>query len=51
MHLLRGNTKLSAKLFLTNATKRMAQTQALANMHINCIIIGNKEVSVGDTIL
>jgi len=46
--LLRGNTKLSAKLFLTNAKKRMAQTQALANMHIDCIIIGNTEVSVGD---
>ena len=29
----------------------MAQTHALANMRINCIIIGNMEVSFADIIL
>jgi hypothetical protein len=46
----RGNIKLGAKLLLTHASKRMPQKHTLANMQINCSIIGNKEVLFGDII-
>jgi hypothetical protein len=49
--LAESNIKLSTKLFLAHAKKRSAQTHTLANMHINCIIIGNTEVSFDDIIL
>jgi len=49
--LLKRNIKLGAKLFLTHTEKRAAQAHTLANMHINCIIIGNAEVSFDDIIL